>query len=165
MVLRAFTAADAPLIAEASTDPLIPLITTVPASPDPTSVQAFIERQHERATSGTGYSFAIADASTDTGLGQIGLWPLGDERASVGYWVAPSFRRRGIASRSLALISEWGLGIAGLARLELYIEPWNERSWRTAEQVGYQREGLLRSWQQVGDQRRDMYMYSLVAAS
>ena len=49
----------------------------------------------------------------------------------------------------------------GLARLELYVEPWNEGSWRAAEHVGYEREGLLRSWQEVGGQRRDMYMYSM----
>ncbi len=47
-------------------------------------------------------------------------------------------------------------------RLELYVEPWNDGSWRAAERVGYRREGLLRSWQSVGHQRRDMYMYSLL---
>lgn len=119
-MLRAFTAADAPLVVEASTDALIPLLTTVPTSPDPTSGQAFIDRQHERTMTGKGYSFAIADARTDEGLGQIGLWPLETGRASVGYWVAPSARRR---------------------------------------------EGLLRSWEQVSDERRDMYMYSLLEPS
>jgi RimJ/RimL family protein N-acetyltransferase len=165
VLLRAFTAADAALVAEASTDALIPLITTVPASPDATSVQAFIDRQRERAMTGTGYSFVIADAGTDQGLGQIGLWPLGGGRASVGYWVAPSARRRRVATRALALISDWAWGLPGLARLELYVEPWNEGSWRAAETVGYQREGLLRSWQLVGDERRDMYMYALLEQS
>jgi [ribosomal protein S5]-alanine N-acetyltransferase len=141
------------------------MITTVPAAPDAASVQAFIDRQHERTVTGTGYSFVIADAGTDRGLGQIGLWPLGGGRASVGYWVAPSARRRGIASSALALISEWGLSLPGLARLELYVEPWNEASWHAAEKLGYRREGLLRSWQQVGDARRDMYMYSLLEPS
>jgi len=55
-VLRALTAADAPLVVEATTDALIPLITTVPASPDPTSVQVFIDRQRERTMTGKGYS-------------------------------------------------------------------------------------------------------------
>lgn len=162
LVLRGFTAADAPLVFEASTDALIPLITTVPAVPDPASVRAFIDRQRERTVTGQGYSFAIADARTDKGLGHIGVWPLGGGRASVGYWVAPSARRRGIAGLALTLASEWGLNLPGMARLELYVEPWNEGSWRAAEKVGYRREGLLRSWQQVGDERRDMYMYSLL---
>ncbi len=49
-----------------------------------------------------------------------------------------------------------------MARLELYVEPWNEASWRCAEACGFEREGLLRSWQQVGDSRKDMFMYSRI---
>lgn len=40
------------------------------------------------------------------------------------------------------------------------MEPWNEGSWRAAEQAGYEREGLLRAFKRVGGQPRDMYMYS-----
>ena len=87
LVLRAFAATDAPLVHEAAADPLIPPMTTVPASADAGSVQSFIERQHARAATGQGYSFAIADDSSDQALGQIGLWPLGNGRASIGYWV------------------------------------------------------------------------------
>lgn len=160
-MLRTFVAGDAAAVAEAGTDPLSPLITTVPPAPaDRTAVRAFIARQHERASSGEGYSFAIADATTDVCLGQIGLWPLGDGRASVGYWVVDSARRRGVARRALQIVSAWGLALPGLHRLELYVEPWNEGAWRAAEASHYAREGLLRSWQTVGDQRRDMYMYS-----
>lgn len=161
LLLRAFTSADASLVAEAGADPLIPLITTVPKAPvDPAAVQDFIDRQHERARSGQGYSFVIANAETDVGLGQIGLWPHGHGRASVGYWVAASARRRGVAQHALQVVSTWGLTLPRLHRLELYVEPWNEGSWRAAERAGYAREGLLRSWKSVGGQRRDMYMYS-----
>lgn len=48
-------------------------------------------------------------------------------------------------------------------RVQLYVEPWNESSWRVAEACGYVREGLLRSWQQVGSERKDMFVYSVVA--
>jgi RimJ/RimL family protein N-acetyltransferase len=109
------------------------------------------------ASRGTG---RIADATSDVGLGQIGLWPLGHGRASVGYWVAASARRHRVARRALRMVSEWGLALPGLHRLELYVEPWNEGSWRAAERAGYIRDGLLRSWEPVAEQRRDMYMYS-----
>ena len=125
---------------------------------------AFIARQHERASSGEGYSFAVADATTDVCWGQIGLWPLGDGRASIGYWVVASARRRGVARRALQIVSAWALALPGIDRLELYVEPWNEGSWRAAERSDYTREGLVRSWQTVGDQRRDMYMYSRLRA-
>jgi ribosomal-protein-alanine N-acetyltransferase len=149
-------------VLDAASDPLIPLITTVPGTPDPGAALAFVRRQHERALSGTGYSFAIAQNPGDRAVGQIGLWPGADGRASIGYWVGPQHRGRGIATAALTLVSRWGLALAGTHRLELYVEPWNEGSWRAAERAGYRREGLLRSWQAVGDQRRDMYMYALL---
>lgn len=55
-----------------------------------------------------------------------------------------------------------GFGLGQFERLELYVEPWNEASWRTAERVGFRREGLLRQYQYVGSERRDMYVYSLL---
>ena len=42
------------------------------------------------------------------------------------------------------------------------MEPWNEASIRIAEQAGFRQEGLLRSWQEVGGERKDMLMYSLL---
>jgi [ribosomal protein S5]-alanine N-acetyltransferase len=164
VVLRPFADKDAGVVQMAAGDPLIPLITTVPASGDPAAVRAYIDRQHDRLPSGEGYSFAIADATTGDAVGQIGLWlrNLGQGRASTGYWIAPQFRHRGYVTAALAAISRWGLSLDGLYRIELYVEPWNEASLRAAERVGYRQEGLLRSWQQVGEQRRDMYMYSLL---
>lgn len=132
-------------------DPLIPLITTVPVSGRRTDALAFIKRQQERLPSGVGYSFAIAEAAGDQAVGQIGLW-LRDYRhgrAGIGYWLAPQHRGRGYASTALRALTRWAWTLPGLARLELYVEPWNESSWRTAERVGFQREGLLRSWQPV----------------
>lgn len=166
LALRAFAAKDLGLIQDASTDPLIPLITSVPSTPDASAAQAFLTRQLVRLRNGEGYSFAIADSTTDEALGQIGLWlqNLAQGRASVGYWVAARHRGRGVASRALGMISTWGLGLPGVHRLELYVEPRNGASWRTAEHAGYEREGLLRSWQVVGGERRDMYMYSLLRA-
>ncbi|XAO47539.1 hypothetical protein QMQ05_05155 [Glutamicibacter ectropisis] len=29
-------------------------------------------------------------------------------------------------------MSEWGLSYPGIHRVELYVEPWNEGSWRAA---------------------------------
>ena len=73
-----------------------------------------------------------------------------------------SARQRGYASAALDAISRRGLSLDGVHRVELYVERWNEGSWPAAERVGYVREGLLRSWQRVGDECRDMYMYSLL---
>jgi RimJ/RimL family protein N-acetyltransferase len=166
IVLRTFRDEDLGLVRSVASDPLIPLITTVPASGNASDARAYIERQRERLASGVGYSFAIADAVTGDAVGQAGLWlrNVDEGRASTGYWIAARFRKRGYAIAALEAISRWGLSLDGIHRVELYVEPWNEGSWRAAERVGYVREGLLRSWQRVGAERRDMYMYSLLRA-
>jgi ribosomal-protein-alanine N-acetyltransferase len=50
--------------------------------------------------------------------------------------------------------------IAALHRIELYIEPWNNSSIHVAEAAGYQREGLLRSYLEIGGTRQDMLLYA-----
>jgi [ribosomal protein S5]-alanine N-acetyltransferase len=49
-----------------------------------------------------------------------------------------------------------------LHRIELYIEPWNVGSIKTAERARFKREGLLRSHQEIGGHRRDMLLYANV---
>jgi RimJ/RimL family protein N-acetyltransferase len=162
--LRAFASTDAPLIQHVAADELIPLVTTVSQSPTSEEARAFIARQLDRHVQGVGYSFAVADASTDEAVGQIGLWipDIKHGRANIGYWIGAKYRRRNYAARALQCLAQWAFTVPSVERLELYVEPWNEGSWRTAEKVGFRREGLLRKWQEVGSERRDMFMYSLL---
>jgi [ribosomal protein S5]-alanine N-acetyltransferase len=163
--LRPFTLADTGAVREAASDPLIPLITTVPAAFTQDEVRRFIERQWSRAEQGTGYSFAIADAATDGAVGQAGLWlnDLAEGRASVGYWVIRPARGRRAAASAVRAIARWAHHDLQVPRLQLYVEPWNTASVKTAESAGFRREGLLRSWQEVGSTRKDMYMYGRLA--
>jgi RimJ/RimL family protein N-acetyltransferase len=164
--LRPFTMSDLPVVREAAQDPYIPLITTVPAVFTETEGRRFIERQWDGARRRAGYPFAIADAATGHAVGQIGLWlrDLGAGRASVGYWVVAPARGHNASGYALRTLARWALGVLAIPRLELCVEPWNEASIRIAERTGFRREGLLRGWQEVGAERKDMLMYSLLRA-
>jgi [ribosomal protein S5]-alanine N-acetyltransferase len=166
LVLRGFQDDDLDLIHEVSTDPLIPLITTVPADFSQEAGLAFIQRQRDRLTSKEGYAFVIANASDDHPLGAIGVWirDIGRGRASVGYWLRSSARGRGAMTVALLAASEWAFETLGIVRLELYVEEWNVASWRTAEKAGFIREGLLRNWERIGGEWRAMYVYSTIPA-
>lgn len=161
--LRDFTADDVALVLSASADPLIPLTTTVPATPDEDQALAYIARQNGRLPSGVGYAYAIARTSDDVAVGYIGLTQLADGRASIGYWIGPDHRGHGYAALALQLVGDWALTDLSIPRVELYIEPSNDASLRTAEAAGFEREGLLRSWRLVGNTRRDMWMYSRIS--
>jgi ribosomal-protein-alanine N-acetyltransferase len=162
--LRAWQVKDLSLVREASSDPHVPEITTVPANYTEEEGREFLQRQWNRAARGEGYSFVIAEAEGDRGIGAIGLWlrniDLG--RASVGYWVISSARGRHAALHALRAVRDWALATLHIPRLELYVEPWNTASIHTAEAGGFRREGLLRSWETVGGERQDMLMFSLV---
>lgn len=164
--LRPFRLTDVDLVQEAARDPYIPLITTVPQVFTEDEGRKFIERQWSRAQRGAGYSFAIDNPDSGRGVGQVGLWlqAIGQGRAEIGYWVTAPARGQGAAAHAVAAITRWALMRLCIPRLEMYIEPWNHASIRTAEKAGFQREGLLRSWQEVGGERKDMIMYSLLPA-
>jgi RimJ/RimL family protein N-acetyltransferase len=74
--------------------------------------------------------------------------------------VIRSARGRRAAVRSLQALALWAFRDLRIPRLQLYVEPWNTASIVTAERAGFAREGLMRSWQEVGGSRRDMYMYA-----
>ena len=164
--LRPFMLDDVDLIREASADPYIPVITTVPSVFTDEEGRRFIERQWSRPEEGIGYSFAIAEADTDRAIGHAGLWlkHISRGRAEVGYWVAGSARGRRAAAFAARALAQWAHRDVHVPRVELTIEPWNTASMRAAETAGFQREGLLRSWQELGGARKDMYMYSLLPA-
>lgn len=167
VVLRPFEERDANLVVSAASDDLIPSITTVPTSGSRGDAEEYVARQHSRLQSGAGYSFAIADSETDEAVGQIGLWlrDIDEARATTGYWIGPGYRRCGYLTAALQALTDWALKLDEVERLQLFVGPWNEGSWRAAERCGYQREGLLRSWQQVGQQRKDMFVYSILSVA
>lgn len=160
--LRGWEHADADVLREAADDPYIPAITTVPPRFDPDTAAAYIERQKDRARTGEGYSFAVIEDTSSRAVGNIGLWlrdiDLG--RASIGYWIVRSARGKGCAAKIVTSVSVWAHTTLKIPRLELYVEPCNTASLRSAESAGFTREGLLRSWQDVGGERKNMYMLS-----
>jgi RimJ/RimL family protein N-acetyltransferase len=164
VILRAFENDDWDMVRELSTDPYVPLIGTLPLNASRQEALDYIDRQRGRLAEGRGFSFAIAEAATGRAVGGIGLWltALDQGRADAGYSVAPSARGRGIAAAALTAVTAFAWTIPELHRVELQIEPWNTGSVRTAERAGYQREGLMRGYQEIGGQRRDMLLYATI---
>ena len=107
----------------------------------------------------------ITDRADGRAVGSIGLWlrDLAAGRAAVGYWVVPSARGRGAAGHALTAVAAWALTDLGIARVELFVEPDNVASVRTAERAGFVREGVLRRWQVIDGARRDMVVFSRLA--
>jgi ribosomal-protein-alanine N-acetyltransferase len=165
VVLRSFAMSDLPLIRQAASDPYISTITSVPPAYSDDDGRAFIERQHRLAVDGHGYPFVIADASNSHhGLGALGLWlrEIENGRASIGYWVIPSARGRHVAGVALRAAVFYAFKVLAIPRLQLFIEPWNAASRRTAEYGGFTQEALLRGWERIDGTQHDAYCYALL---
>ena len=164
VALRAFTDEDAHLAVELGEDQYIPLIGSLPAHPTAEQALEWIRRQRGQLTERKRLSFAIADAESesDNAVGTIGLGlrDLSAGRATSGYAVSPLHRGRGIATSALKALTTFSWTIPGLYRVELYIESCNNSSIHVAEAAGYQREGLLRSYLEIGGTRQDMLLYA-----
>lgn len=144
-----------------ATDPYVPLIGSLPAGADRAAAQAWIGRQHARLAEGVGFSFCVVDQQGRP-LGSAGLWTRGlpGGRATAGYAVRPSARGHGTATHALRALTTFAWTLPDLHRIELYVEPDNLASRRTAERAGYRYEGTLRQHQEIGGRRRDLCLYA-----
>ena len=159
--LRPFRVGDAADVAAACTDPDILRFTFMQEGLTELDAREWIERSNERWPHGQP-RFAIADPGDDRVLGQVGMAANEHLRsAEAYYWVSPTARRRGIASRALGLVADWAFE-EGVERLFLLIHPENTPSNRLAERLGFSREGVLWSYEPFKGHRPDLASWSLL---
>lgn len=80
-------------------------------------------------------------------VGGIGLDLHDGEKegvGNVGYWLAPQFWNRGIATQALMALTAYAFEVFPLHRLQASIFAWNPGSARVVEKCGYRLEGRLR---------------------
>ena len=163
VLLRPFQASDLPMVRLAAVDPVIPSITSVPRGYDEGEGRAFIERQYRRAAEGDGFSFVIAPTrDPDHGVGSIGLWldQIESGRASIGYWIVKSARGRGWAGDALRGLVAFAFAELAIPRLQLFVEPWNVASAKTAISAGFVFEALLRDFERFDGEQHDAECYA-----
>jgi len=125
------------------------------------SGEQLLELNRSRWERGEAATFAICDA-TGSCVGHVFVNLTGVRRGSVGYWLLPEARGKGLASRALKLVSRWALRDLALMRLALLTEPSNRQSRRVAEASGFLEEGVLRSYTEIDGRRIDYVSYSLL---
>jgi [ribosomal protein S5]-alanine N-acetyltransferase len=126
------------------------------------AAEQVLQLNRDRWDRGAAATFAICD-DTDRCLGHVFVNVSSHRRGTVGYWLLPEARGKGLATRAVRLVSHWALHELGLARVGLLTEPSNEASLRVAERSGFQREGLLRSYAEIDGRRVDYVCFSLLA--
>ena len=163
--LRPWREADVPGKLAAFSDPVVQRFSWRTAPYTEADAWNSFAEQEEARVRGEELNFALVEPDEQNAvLGGESLYEvrLNQGCASVGYWLGPAGRGRGVATHSVRLLAGWAFAKLGLARLELTCGPDNEASQRVAERCGFTREGLLRSHVPFKGARRDSVIYSLL---
>ena len=164
VILRAFADSDAAALVEIWRDPAIRQRNTVP-EPTAEAAAAWIETRAADTPPGDVWEWALVDAQTRALVGRRALkgidWRLG--RAEAASWVAPEFRGRQFAARSLRLVAAHAFS-RGLVRIQAACEADNGASQRSLHSACMRHEGTLRSYfVSNAGHHVDAEMYSLLA--
>ncbi len=162
LAFRAWGPDDVAAVHRMVQDPQIPRFLSIPPNHTVEGVARWIGSRDEAMASGTDISLAITDAATGELLGSISLELSADDPAigEIGYWIAAPARGSGVATRAVALLTEWAFRELPLARLEITTHEDNLASQRVAENNGFVREGVLRAWREQHGERIDLVMFS-----
>ncbi|MHC0035365.1 GNAT family N-acetyltransferase [Pseudoneobacillus sp. C159] len=97
-------------------------------------------------------------------IGTIGFnnWAPKHKRAEIGYDLHPLFWRKGYASEAISLISTYGFRKLGLTRIGAVVYLENESSNQVLLKLGFQHEGILRSYMYQNGIAYDTNVYSLL---
>jgi len=134
LLLRPFTEADVPAILAACKDRLIKRYNSAPS--DEREARAWAEGEFGSRPHARTFRLAIVDIASKEFIGSLGV-PDGDpkaRRAEIGYWLAPSARGRGLATRAVRLLCAWAFSELALARIEAI--PEVETARHTACSIG-----------------------------
>jgi RimJ/RimL family protein N-acetyltransferase len=111
-------------------------------------------------------AFSIVEtADGDALAGEAVLWGIDkhNRSAHIGISLRPAFRGRGLATDAVRVLCEYGFVVLGLHRLGLETLGDNAAMLRTAERVGFVREGVLRRAAWVSGEFLDEVVFGMLA--
>lgn len=85
----------------------------------------------------TMHCYAIVESSTRRLMGNIALVVTEKDSAEIMYWLAPEGRGRGLATKSVKLLSDWAFESLSIEEIVLKTHWGNILSQRVAERAGY----------------------------
>jgi RimJ/RimL family protein N-acetyltransferase len=125
----------------------------------------WIERRLDRLHTGTGLSWTIRTAVGGTFAGTIEVHGLDlqDLVGELGYGIVEGFRRQGVATMAVDVVSRYLFGGLGLHRVQLMHAVENVASCGVADKAGFTYEGTLRETAQLDGVWVDEHMHARLA--
>jgi RimJ/RimL family protein N-acetyltransferase len=171
LVIRCYDPHDAPLLkaaVDASIDHLLPFMPWARFEPQSIEQKIVLLRtfrgQFDRDEN---YVYGIFSRDESEQLGGSGFHKRSNEGSlEIGYWVAAGAVGQGIATEVAAVQTRAAFELCGLDRIDIQVEPENERSLRIPNKLGFTLEGRLRRRLDPhvdGGPRRDSMFFTMLA--
>ncbi|MGZ4257477.1 MAG: GNAT family N-acetyltransferase [Gaiellaceae bacterium] len=169
LVARCWQPADAPLLKEAvdaSLDHLQPWMPWAYDEPQTLEQKVQLLRvfrgQFDR---GENFVYGLFSADESEVVGGSGLHPRAGDDISfeIGYWIRASAIGQGYATEATAALARVGLELCGADRIDIRVDPSNERSAAVPRKLGFVEEARLRRRliSYPGGEPRDVILFAL----
>jgi RimJ/RimL family protein N-acetyltransferase len=160
--LRPFDERDVPALAAIWADPEIRARNTVP-EPSEDAAREWVARSAARAAAREAWEWAIVDEGSGDLAGRRALKEIDwtHRRAVAAAWVAPRFRGRRFAGRSLRLAAAHAFA-QGMVRIHAECDTDNEATIRSMLAAGMRHEGTLRAYWISDGVPRDQHVFGLL---
>jgi RimJ/RimL family protein N-acetyltransferase len=171
LVIRCWEPEDAPLMKEAVDSSLEHLRPWMPwAHFEPQTIDEKIELARTfrgEFDLGTNFVYGVFEPDESRALGGGGLHPRGGEGSlEIGYWIRADAIGQGLATELAAVLTRVGFEKVELDRVDVQVDPENERSLNVPRKLGFVEEGRLRRRlppKEEGGPRRDSVAFSMLA--
>jgi RimJ/RimL family protein N-acetyltransferase len=149
LVIRCWRPQDAQLLKDAVDRSLDHLRPWMPWTPDePESIDTIVQRLRgfrARYDLDEDYVLGVLAPDESRVLGGTGLHRrIGEEALEIGYWIAADAVGLGYATELGGVLTRIAFELHGVDRVEIRVDPENERSERVPQKLGFVHEALLR---------------------
>ncbi len=164
LVLRQLTPTDAPAVFTIFGDAAVTRYYDLATFTGVEQAQQWIASTTERFQQGTSIRWAIVHKADGRVVGTCG-YPLlhaRNRRGMIGYDLARTAWRQGIASEAVRAVIRYGFGPLSLHRIEALVMRENIASVRVLEKLGFVEEGVLRDYGYWNGAFWDLRCFSLL---
>jgi len=154
VLLRPWRPADAGALARAWADDEVARWTGVPERTDRAAALRWIAGDADRRARGLALDLVVEVAGAVAGEVGLSGFDAGSRTVEVGWWVAPSHRGRGLATRAAGLVAAWAVAELSVDMAIARCDPANPASGAVARAAGFIRLDDTEVWAFAGAERR-----------
>jgi RimJ/RimL family protein N-acetyltransferase len=170
LVIRCYEPEDAPLLKEAvdsSIDHLLPWMPWARFEPQTLDEKVELLRRFRSSfDADEEYPYGVFEPDESRQLGGAGLHRRGGEGSlEIGYFLRADATGRGLATEMTAALARVAVEKCGVDRVDIQVDPANERSLLVPRRLGFVEEATLRRRlepKEDGGPRRDVVLFTLL---